>query len=296
MKTFNKILFTTLLGIGLLTSFQSYAQTAPNPQASISTPTHLDVGTINSDATTVTVINDAVLFYNPATSGPSITLTASLDDGNGNVFNSYQWYLVLQNGTENIVSGQTTANLSLAQLAPGYHKYRVYGLVNNEGGTVICQSEEYQDLILFVLSPLDITTTVTLNDNPQEYCANNVFDTPTNLSVTNITADYSANTNGYSNPLGSNFEVSYNWYAVLEGGTANPINLETAVNNYNISITDPGTYTFYVEVKYVVKTDDGTRSYITYVGNIKDSTGDPFEITITAVPGAPTISIGNITN
>ena len=89
-----------------------------------------------------------------------------------------------------------------------------------------------------------------------------MFDTPTNLSVTNITADYSANTNGYSNPLGSNFEVSYNWYAVLEGGTANPINLGTAVNNYNISITDPGTYTFYVEVKYVVKTDDGTRSYI----------------------------------
>ncbi|MEJ4088303.1 hypothetical protein [Galbibacter orientalis] len=294
MKTFNTILFTTLLGMGLLTSFQSYAQTAPNPQTPISTPTDLDVGTINSDATTVTVIDDAVLFYNPATSGPSVTLTASIDDGNGNVFDSYQWYLVLEDGTENIVTGQTTANLPLTQLAPGYHKYRVYGLVANDGGTVTCQSEEYQDLILFVLSPLDITTTVTLNGNPQGYCANDVPSTPINLSVSNITADYSSNTNGYSNPSGNDFEVTYNWYAVLDGGAANPIDLGTTVNNYDVSITDPGTYTFYVEVEYVVKVDGGTRDYVTYVGEVEDGTGNPLEVTITPVPGAPSISVGGI--
>ncbi|WP_335964790.1 hypothetical protein [Galbibacter sp. PAP.153] len=296
MKTFSKFFFTTFLVTLLLSSYQNYSQTVPAPQVPISTPTDLDVGTIDSGAATVTVMDEAVLFYNPATSGPSITLTASVDDGEGNVFDSYQWYLVTADGTENTVTGQTTANLTLSGLAPGYHKYRIYGLLDNEGGTVTCQSEEYQDIILFVLPPLEVETTVNLNGNPLGYCANDIPDVPINLSVTNLTADYSASTNGYENPLGNDFEVTYSWFAVLEGGTANPIDLGTTTDNYDISITDAGSYTFYVEVEYVVKTDDGSRDYITYAGDVIDGSGDPLEITVTPIPGAPTITIGGITD
>ncbi|QLE01024.1 hypothetical protein HX109_05380 [Galbibacter sp. BG1] len=295
MKTLHKHSIQVLVAFLTLFVFQVNAQTPPNPTTPISTPTDLDVGTISSGATMVTVVDGAVLFYNPATNGPSITLQASTDDGNGNTFSSYEWYTVAEDDTETVVAGETAASLSLTSLAPGYHKYRVYGLADFGGGTITCQSDEYQDIILFVLSPLTVETTANLNGNPQEFCTNDLPATPINLSVSDITADYSANTNGYANPAGSDFEVTYAWFAVSGGDTTNPINLSNTTDNYDVTLTDPGTYTFYVEVEYTVKTDDASRDYVTYVGNVEDGTGNPFEVTINEVPGAPTLTIGAVT-
>ena len=294
MKTNNKILFSLLTAVFLFAIVPANGQ-APVYQSPISAPADLDVGTISSTATTVTTIDEAVLFYNPATSGPSITLNASVDDGAGATFDSYQWNTVFADGTETLITGETTVALTATALAPGYHKYRVYGVVDNADGTVTCQSDEYEDIILFVLPELSVNTLANLNGNTPGYCMEDIPTTPINLSVDDITADYSANANGYANPAGSDFTVNYNWYANLEGSTSNPIDLGNTTSSYDVTIAEEGTYTFFVEVTYAVKTDDGTREYVVFTDEVQDGAGNPLEIEVTPIPGAPTISIGAVT-
>lgn len=294
MKTNKPIYFSVLTAIFLLLTVQLNAQTPPVFQAPISTPADLDVGTISSGETTVTTVNEAVLFYNPATNGPSITLTGSPDDGSGNIFSAYEWYSVQADGTETIVTGETSQNLPLSSLPPGYHKYRVYGVVDNGDGTVSCQSSDYQDIILFVLPELTVETTANLNGNPLGYCVDDIPTTPINLAVTNLTADYTGNTNGYTSPAGNDFEVNYSWYANLDGGASNPIDLTTTTAAYDVTLIEPGTYTFFVEITYAVKTDDGTREYVVFADTVEDGAGVPLEVTVTPVPGAPTITLGGI--
>lgn len=292
MRT-STILFS-LLAAALLFVIAPASAQAPTFTSPISTPADLDVGTISSDATDVTIVDQAVLFYNPTTNGPSITLNASTDDGAGNTFSSYEWNTVSFDGTETLITGETTINLTATGLAPGYHKYRVYGLVDNGDGTVTCQSSQYEDIILFVLPELEVTSAAALNGNPAGYCVDDIPATPIQLSVDNITADYTGNANGYTNPAGSDFTVNYNWYANLDGGTANPIDLgDTAT--YDVTLAEEGTYTFYVEVTYAVKTDDGTREYVVFTDAVDDETGNPLEVVVTPIPGAPTITIGSAT-
>ncbi|UGU16981.1 hypothetical protein LS482_03695 [Sinomicrobium kalidii] len=296
MKSFGIFLKKGLVILFLTCAVPAFAQiVAPVPTTPVSTPENLDVGSLTNNTLPVTTINDAVLFYDPSTSGPSITLTASLDDGQGNTFTGYEWYNITTDGTtetENLIAGEATQNLTLTQLAPGYHKFRVYGLVDD--GSVICQSDDFEDIILFVLSPLTVDTAFDTNGNPLAYCATDVPATPIELSVTSLNADYSANTNGYANPAGNDFEVSYAWYAVKDGDTVNPIDLATTTDTYSVTLTDPGTYTFYVEVEYVVK-DKGSRDYVTYTGNVQDA-GVDLEIVVSPTPGAPTITIGSVTD
>ncbi|MGS2761367.1 hypothetical protein [Sinomicrobium sp. M5D2P9] len=294
-----KSIFTTLkkglIALIFIFSASALAQiNAPVPNGlPINETSNLDVGTLTNDTPPVTALDGAVLFYNPATSGPSLTLTASLDDGAGNTFSSYEWYNMTTDGTtetENLLTGETTQDLTLTALAPGYHKFRVYGLVDN--GDVICQSDDFEDIILFVLSPLTVDTTFDANGNPLAYCSTDVPTTPIELSVSGVNADYAANTNGYPNPAGSDFEVSYAWFAVKDGDTVNPIDLATTTDTYDVTLTDPGTYTFYVEVEYTIK-DKESRDYVTYTGNVQNG-GTDLEIVVSPTPGAPTIIIDNI--
>lgn len=77
----------TFLQIGLVVLFlfsaiSSYAQViAPVPSAPIDAPLKLNVGTINDDATASTDVvatANTVLFYDPSTQGPTLTLKASI--------------------------------------------------------------------------------------------------------------------------------------------------------------------------------------------------------------------------
>ena len=294
MKSHKEIFFSLLMSFTLLVAFHGNAQTPPTFTSPIATPADLDVGIINSTAATVTTVDGAVLFYNPATNGPSITLTASSNDGAGNTFSSYEWNTVQFDGTETLLTGESGTTLEASALVPGYHKFRVYGLVDNGDGTVTCQSAEYEDIIVFVLSPLTVTTTANLNGNPSGYCVADIPTTPINLSVSSVTVDYTNNTNGYTNPVGSDFTVNYKWFAVLGDGTANPIDLATTTASYDVALAEPGTYTFYVEVTYAVKTDDGSRDYVVFTDVVDDGAGVPLEIEVTPVPGAPTITIGSV--
>ncbi|MEH6681498.1 MAG: hypothetical protein V7724_13190 [Sediminicola sp.] len=294
MKTVGKIMTYALTLVLLFASARTIAQVvAPIPTTPITAPANLDVGILTDNTLPVTTVDGAVLFYNPATSGPSLTVTASLDDGAGNTFTGYEWYAITTDGTtetETLISGASTQDLPLTALEPGYHKYRVYGLVEN--GTVVCQSDNFEDIILFVLSPLTVETTFELNGNALTYCANDVPATPIVLSVGSLEADYSTNTNGYANPDASDFDVTYNWFAVQDGDTANPLDLANTTESYEVTLTDPGTYTFFVEVEYTVK-DPGSRDYITYVGAVEDA-GSDLEIVVSPTPGTPTLTIGSV--
>lgn len=295
MKTKKTMYCSALTAFFLLLTIQLNAQ-VPGFQTPVTSPSDLDVGTISSGETTVTTVEEGVLFYNPATNGPSITLTGSPDDVNGIEFSSYEWYTVLSDGTETIVTGETTATLTLSSLPPGYHKFRVYGVVDNGDGTVSCQSSDYQDIILFVLPELTVETTANLNGNPLGYCVDDLPTTPINLSVSGLSADYTGNSNGYAHPTGGDFEVNYAWYATLEGDTSSPIDLSTTTASYDVVLTEPGTYSFFVEVTYAVKTDDGTRDYVVFTDAVEDGEGAPLELAVTPVPGAPTITLSGITD
>ncbi|WP_461534472.1 hypothetical protein [Sinomicrobium sp.] len=299
MKKITLLLKNGIIAMMVMAAIPTAAQiVAPQPAATISTPADLNVGTLNNNTGSVTVLDQAVLFYNPATDGPSLTLTASLDDGNGNTFTSYEWYNIATDGsseTENVITGETAATLTRTGLAPGYHKFRVYGLVND--GSVICQSEEFQDIIIFVLPPLTVETAFDDKGNPLGYCLADLASmTPIELSVSGVTADYSANANGYTNPLGEAFAVTYQWFAVKDGDTDNPIDLETTTENYSVDLDQAGSYTFYVEVKYVdsIKEDNDDRDYLTYTNQVENTDGTPLTIVVTPIPGAPTISISSV--
>ncbi|WP_268223688.1 hypothetical protein [Sinomicrobium oceani] len=270
---------------------------APVPTTPVTSPGDLNVGTLTNNTGPVNTVEGAVLFYNPATNGPEVTLTASLDDGAGNTFTAYEWYNITTDGTTetaNEISGESAQNLVRTALAPGYHKFRVYGLVDD--GNVICQSDDYEDIILFVLSPLTVTTTFNDNGNPLAYCSTDVPATPIELSVSDIAADYTDNANGYSNPGGGDFEVSYQWFAIKDGDTGNPVDLETTTDSYSVTLTDTGTYTFYVEVEYATSIKDkGARDYVMYTSTVQNA-GSDLEIVVSPTPGSPTITIGGVTD
>lgn len=307
MKTTQtKTLKVSLVGLLLMIGTVSYAQLiAPVPKATIATSEDLNLGTLNNDATDVVATVNTVLFYNPATNGPSITLRASLTDDSMPPleFDSYLWYQITYNGTEEIatlIAGETGRDLSLTALQPGYHKYRVYGLVDNDGE--VCQSDEFQDIIFFVLRPLAPTAT-TGTGAITEYCANDV---PTGSLALEADVAYGApdfNSNGYANPNIDAFNLTYRWYAINSNDPGTQIALTDpatgtntgAENNVSVdysSLTAPGTYTFYVEVQYSenIKPRDG-REHAIWTAAVGG--GTPYQLTVSPIPGRPTITIEN---
>ena len=310
MKTAITMLKTGLGGLFLMLSVSTLAQVvAPIPTTPIANPGSLDVGTLNDNTAPVAVMADAVLFYNYLDAiGPSLTLSASLVDVNDLEFTSYVWISVTNDGgnEEFETLSETGSNLELADLAPGYHKYRIHGIVDNDDD-VICQSDEFQDIILFVLRPLALTATAT--DAITMFCANDIPEGDLELGVE---VDFDAvgyNDNGYDNPDVSDFNLTYRWYAVEIGNDVtdpeNQLPLTTnsditgATNGISIPYgdlsfaTDAGTYRFYVEVRYSddIK-DPGTRAHALWTGVVGGD--DPFELEITPTPGRPTITIEEV--
>lgn len=298
------VLAFLLLGLSEVTA-QQVPGTATTP---VNSSDDLNVGTIKNNTLPVSDESTAVMFYNYVSgTGPSVVLTASDDDGAGNDFDAYQWYNITYNsgvdsGDENLISGATSKTYNPTDLAPGYHKFRVYGVVT-DGAT--CQSDEYEDIILFVLPPIDVVAEHTLNGSATlDYCEDNV---PTGadtieLSIASLTANYTGNTNGYTHPAGNDFEFTYQWYYSLNGGakvamgTAGTTNTTQIVNDATTGIpTTPGTYTFYVDIEYTIK-PKGARTYVTYTGEVQDAGGNIVEVVVTPIPGSPAITIGTVTD
>lgn len=302
MKEKTTLLKISLVGLLLAISSFLFAQIAPNPTAPITAPTDLDVGTINNDETTVSPIPIAVLFYN--TAGTAITLTASpIDEVTGLAYSNYVWHEINQDGSIAETLTEVTGTLRIEGLQPGYYRYRVFGFIDDEG--VLCQSDEYQDMIFFVLRPLTPTAkpgTAAIT----EFCLNEPPTHPLQLEAgVAFDANVGYNDNNFEQPDVRDFALSYRWYAVNSNNTNTQIPLTdpaTATNSgaeNNIAIdyahlTDFGTYTFYVEVQYSngIK-DRGTREHAVWTAQVMDGT-EVFTIDVTQTPGRPTITIESI--
>lgn len=299
MKETTTLLKMSLVGLFLTISTFLFAQVAPNPTTPITTPENLDVGTINDDQTAVLPVTTAVLFYNPA--GTAITLTASETDVvTGLDYSSYVWHAINQDGTIAETLEEETGTLRVEGLQPGYYRYRVFGFIDDEG--VICQSDEYQDMIFFVLRPLTPTA------NPgtgaiTEFCLNEPPTDPLVLEADVVfDADVAYNANAFTNPAVGDFALTYRWYAVNSNDLGTQIPLTDpatttnpgAINNIEIDytdLTDFGSYTFFVEVQYANSIKDrGTRDHAIWTAQVMDGT-EGFTIEVTQTPGRPTITI-----
>lgn len=299
----------TFLQIGLIVLFlfsalsASAQLVAPIPTAPIDGPSKLNVGTINDGVTAstgVVPIANTILFYDPSTQGPTLTLTASLTDGKtpAATFTSYTWFRVTNNGgVEDASNGltETTQKVTLSQLAPGYHKYRVYGRVEDNG--VTCQSDEYQDIIFFVLRPLSLTA-ATPTGALAEYCKNDIPTGQLTLNATTAFGTIDYNTNGYANPDVADFSVTYRWYAI--NSEAPTVEIPLAGTTSTIAVdyadfADLGTYTFHAEVQYdnAIK-DRGTRAHALWSADVLNDTGGAYELVVTPAPGRPSITIEDV--
>lgn len=299
MKKSNFLLKISMLSLFLtIATLVAYAQTTPLPTTPVTVNADLKTGMLN-DLGAAVLNADAVLFLNP-TDGTSFTLTASeMDEAGENTFTDYAWYPVAADGTANTTTSLSSVRtLSRADMQPGYHRYRVFGFVNTPG--IDCQSDEYQDFIVFILNPLSPTATET--SAITEFC---LGDTGTISLTANVNFAGTYQNADFSNPDADDFHLTYNWYAVLDGNTAAPIALGSAstINGATSSLTfdyddldEAGTYTFYVEVEYssAIK-DKGSRgvNHGFWRADVQ-SGGSAYELVVTPKPGRPTITIGTI--
>lgn len=295
--------------VGLFLTFSTasvFAQhIAPTPTSPINSVSDLDVGTINDDQTDVVSNVEAVLFYNA--SGTSIILNASTTDAvTGLPYTEYIWHSINQDGTIAATETEDGNSLSLTGLQPGYYRYRVYGIIDDAG--ILCQSDEYQDIIFFVLPDLNATSAPAAG----ALTALCITDDTTGESLTlNGTVTYNTsvpfNTNSFVNPDVDDFALTYRWYAVNDEDPGLEIPLTTPATQTNAGATSSinidydvlkaagvGTYTFFVEVEYSAAIKGrGGRSHAVWSSQVMDGT-DAFEVQITPTPGRPTITIGTI--
>lgn len=306
MKQTNSLLRIGLVGLFLTFTTFVLAQTHPTPAYTVpvAQTAGLQVGTLNNGESTVSPLGaetGAVLFYKtPASGGTGITLQASLTgEGTTTEFDNYAWHVVDSDGDIGApIVGEVARELVLTNLAPGYHRYRVYGFVTS--GDEFCQNTDYQDIIFFVLNPLDPsaglvspTTAIT------EFCEG---ETPTETLDLTATVTF-AESYGADNPAVSEMNKVFTWYALYDDGTSTPTRIElgnsgaiagvTHTEEVSLSLVEAiGTYTFFVEVKY---SDDikapGGRAHAIWTEQIMTDATNPFVLTVTEKPGRATITI-----
>lgn len=310
MKQTNPLLKISLVGLFLFFATIAAAQDPiPAVVPPVNAPEKLNTGTYDDGTGSVNSMTDAVLFYNPA--GTSITLVASPDDGDGNSFDLYVWHeITAADGlVGDVIQTSDDPELILVDLEPGFHRIRVYGLVESGTGED-CSSSEFQDMVIFVLNPLAPSASTT--SAITEFC----IATPESGDLTfNTTLAFTRSYEHVNlpNPAVSAFDVTYNYFAMLEGDlteTRYPLQVTPATNNngentFTISYADiaalgvTGVLTFHVEVQYSesIKTRDG-RSHAIWESEILNGSDEPYKIEITPQPGRPTITIkpGSITD
>ena len=301
MKTTQTTLKTSLVGLFLMATLGVMAQTT----GTIEKPP-LNLGPVNTSFDDVSRVNiltadlgsfnatyeetNAVLFYNPATSGPSMTLTASLTEDHTErtgtdalKFTQYRWYYMGQDGSEAVaghgliatgtdkVAGvDTDANQhQVTQLEPGFHYFKVEGYIVPEGLDIddeLCTVQE-ETFIVFVLPELTTTVAHTGGDTSLlQYCENEA-DAQTNVVLT-ASAAYDTYT---GEPASDQFDLKYTWYAVKSNDVfsadngdfptidasktdiSGAIQQTAATATFTPDISEIGAYKFFVEVEYTVK-------------------------------------------
>jgi len=298
-------------------TFTALAQTFTPP---IGAPADLDVGAKPAADNTVPE-GATVLFYNPATGGPTFIISPSLKDDNDIEFETFRWSRVRTDGsTYGEIDIPATTNHGRyvigpggneEALAPGYHVFRLLGFVGE--GTSECLSAEWQDYVVYVLPPLSVSAGLATGSSTiREYCEAEVPQDADAVILSNELAFKTASVGGetgtykpvnddFPSPETADFTYNYQWYSILLNSDGTP-GTRTAITgatnaNYQVNLAPGqdgynghGTYIFEVEVQYAAK-DAGTRDYVRYVGRAQGTAGEDLEITITPQPGRPTITI-----
>lgn len=291
------------------TSFGAFAQTT-NPTVPIQTNADLNVGPSKANAPDLsnpnfTAMQAASVFcFNPgvANSGSSFTLNATesyTEGGNTINYTRFVWLEVLSDGTT--VTTNTLSSNSKSQgivdATPGYHKYRVHGLIELSSGGPTCQSDEYDEFVIFVLPQLNVNTT--LNNSPLlTYCIDAV---PTGANAITFTANTLFDpalvlnrTDGYTNPGVADFAYEYEWYKKKStdadvAGSWNIVtpDVDNGASTKTLKVTDnvAGIFNYKAIVKYKVRNSCGVYE------DIANTSGTPIEVTVTNKPSKPTISI-----
>lgn len=306
-KKVHYLLKISLVGLFLTFTTALFGQGGPAAIPSVTPPVNgfssLHVGTYNDGAgTIVNSMADGVLFYQVSggSSATSITLQASTDDANGLNFDLYAWYKITDasGALPTAALGETTRNLTVNGLQPGFHRFRVYGIVESSTGTN-CNSEEFQDIVIFVLNSLD-PTVIAATTAITEFC---ISDNPTATNTLSTTINFASTYNSdLPGPAVSAFDYTYHYYAIKDGDTSNKISLGTATTqNGNTNTLDidysilqtagVGTYTFFVEVSYSDAIKDNTgKAYAIWESQVTKD-GSNYTIEVIPQPGRPTITI-----
>lgn len=304
MKTTKTILKTSLAGLFLMTTLAVMAQTGPGK---IERPP-LNLGPVNTghdDPTRISILTEAVtdfdptyeeanvvLFYNPTSSGPSMTLVASLKEdhagrtgANALSFTLYKWYYMGQDGATAIdgPNGLIAAGLEkdaaspdankhqITQLSEGFHYFKVEGYIIPEGLTIddeLCTVQE-EIFVVFVLPELASTVTNTSINPSLFYCESDAS------SQTNVVLTAGVEYANYSGtPPLDQFDLKYTWYAIKSNNSSNVFAIDDTdfpeIDENKIDITgadiqtqttdvftpdisEIGTYKFFVEVEYTIK-------------------------------------------
>lgn len=285
---------------------------APQPTLPIVNKAGLNLGIMNNGATAVSSTDPGttVLFYvakgGAYPDGTTITLKGSELDAGNVAFVSYEWRQVTASGateTESTTVAGTNNTLLLKELTPGYYKYRVRGMAANS-----CLSEEYQDVIFFVLAPLSASAAV--SGTPLTgFCVDNTAGLSLALK-TDVAFAAPLYQGGYANPTVDQFKLTYKWYAYNET-TSERVEFTDvssganhsaagATNTFTLSAADfadlaakPGTYRFHVEVQYHSDIKDrGTRTHALWTAQVGGDT--PYKLVVTPKPGRPTITIESV--
>lgn len=300
MKTTIILFKNSIIIFLLLVASSVFAQNSTNPK--ITEFSRLDVGTKASNVTTRTSNEKAVLFYNPETNGPEIKLSASETsiDNPSRKFTSYTWHKVIRKqepGSRekiDLVPGETGRFLNLKELKPGYHEYRVHGIIADPEKTTSCTSSEHEDIILYVLPPLKVKAST--NTESKKYCSNQLgSESPLQfeLSVEYDTRYHNDDTN-YNKHKVEDFKLTYKWYASKEGEPLISLGTEKTAQ-LDIATAVAGAYTFFVEVEYAKAIKDkGKRKHATYKGQVKDKDDKIITATVITAPGTPTIEITEV--
>lgn len=299
MKKTNSLLRIGLVGLFLFFTATTFAQ---DPIPTVTPPIEsfggLNVGTYNDgEGAVITSTSDAIIFYQVGQT--SITLEASPTDENGLAFDLYAWYKITNaNGTEGAaIENEIGQTLTYSNLQPGFHRFRVYGIVESSSGTD-CNSNEFQDIVIFVLNTLDPSAQTAVDAVLQFCIADNIDDGNIN---TTITFDSAYGPDELPKPGVEGFQYTYRYYAVKDGDTNTQIPLGeiTANGNTNTFILDYnelktngiGIYTFFVEVSYSDNIKDNTgKAYAVWTEQIYRD-GVAYSLEITPQPGRPTITI-----
>lgn len=271
----------------------------------------------------------SILFFNPSTAN-ALTLRASAiedhEEDRGLSFTHYTWSHSTDGSTYDQV-GTNSATLTHSGLLPGYHYFRVEARIVPTGTDLdlSCGADNTETFVVFVLPPLVVTPTNTAASPQTQYCETDAVEQENITLSAGVTYDpiYYA-----GDPAVNQFDFNYRWYFVKSTDTEDVFSRDNAdfptvdpskadisqatlisgadEASYTPSISEIGTYKFFVEVEYQIRSrnydesevDEVTnraRPYVIYRGWYGgEDQATAAIVTVTPAPGKPHITIEEV--